>query len=177
MPTEDELREILCAHARRYPVFTCQDAVKLVYQRRFGGGHLITDPKTSLRRLQNEMESCAEQDTGYAELLEDIGRGLVRIHLLKAERMGIPAQRIHEAFVQSALEVQKDQGSTEAFRADLLCLQTLACSDASPFPFSVQEMKMFLSLYEASGFPMVSHSDAFRKAYKPAYRVILKRLW
>ena len=44
----DELIKILRAHAEKYPLMRPQDAVKLVYQNEFGGGHLIVDYDWSL---------------------------------------------------------------------------------------------------------------------------------
>ena len=39
----EELRAILIAHAKRYPLIQPTDAVKLIYQNEFGGGHLIRE--------------------------------------------------------------------------------------------------------------------------------------
>ena len=40
---------------------------------------------------------------------------------------------------------------------------------------AVQEaLETYLSSYRQSGYPMVSHSDAYRKAYSPAYRIIFR---
>lgn len=39
----DALKAVLKAHGARYPKLQIQDAVKLIYQNEFGGGHLIRD--------------------------------------------------------------------------------------------------------------------------------------
>ena len=50
----EELRAILIAHARRYPLMQPRDAVKLIYQNEFGGGHLIRDEEACLNYLRRE---------------------------------------------------------------------------------------------------------------------------
>ncbi len=60
------MREILLEHARRYPKMQIEDAVKLLYQSEFGGGHMIADPQRSLAFIKSEWESCREAGV-YAE--------------------------------------------------------------------------------------------------------------
>lgn len=55
------------------------DAVKLIYQNEFGGGHLIRDEKACLNYLCREYESV-EKDASIP-LCEDIGNGIVRVNL------------------------------------------------------------------------------------------------
>lgn len=45
---------ILLTHAQKYPLMEPRDAVKLLYQRNFGGGHLIPDEAACLDFLQQE---------------------------------------------------------------------------------------------------------------------------
>ena len=44
----EELKAILITHAKRYPLMQPRDAVKLIYQNEFGGGHLICDEEACL---------------------------------------------------------------------------------------------------------------------------------
>ena len=44
----DDLKQILISHAARYPLMEPTDAVKLIYQNEFGGGHLIRDTEACL---------------------------------------------------------------------------------------------------------------------------------
>ena len=75
----EELRAILIAHAKRYPLMQPHDAVKLLYQNEFGGGHLIRDEQACLNYLRREYTSVAKDPT--APLYEDIGNGIVRVNL------------------------------------------------------------------------------------------------
>ena len=55
------MRSILLAHARRYPLMEPRDAVKLIYQSEFGGGHLIRDESACLDFLRREYESTRQR--------------------------------------------------------------------------------------------------------------------
>ena len=66
-------------HAKKYPLMEPTDAVKLIYQNVFGGGHLIKDPAACRCALQHEYESLRQDP--YAPLLETIGNGMVRVML------------------------------------------------------------------------------------------------
>ena len=46
-----DLSEILRAHSARYPLMMPCDAVKLIYQNEFGGGHIVENEKASLSCL------------------------------------------------------------------------------------------------------------------------------
>ena len=75
----EELKRILREHAKRYPLMQPTDAVKLIYQNEFGGGHLIRDEQAVLNYLRREYESV-EKDSAMP-LYEDIGNGIVRVNL------------------------------------------------------------------------------------------------
>ena len=75
----EELKKILREHASRYPLMEPADAVKLIYQNEFGGGHLIKDRQACLDYLRKEHESV--QFDPDMPRQEPIGNGIVRVHL------------------------------------------------------------------------------------------------
>ena len=62
------------------------------------------------------------------------------------------------------------QGNLDSFKKKLELLRELA--GESLLPFSQDVLEDYLREYEKAGFPMVSHSPAFRDAYHPAYRIV-----
>ena len=54
------MEDILFAHASRYPLMEPRDAVKLIYQNEFGGGHLIRNEKACLEFLSKEYASVPQ---------------------------------------------------------------------------------------------------------------------
>ena len=161
----EELRAILIAHAKRYPLMQPRDAVKLIYQNEFGGGHLIWDEEACLNYLRREYTSVAKDPT--VPLYEDIGNGIIRVNLavVKAEDL----EQLGRAFIDSAA---KHKGTLDSFLNKLEVPRKLA--NEGVFNFDTNALNAYLSEYEAAGYPAVSHSPEYRQAYKPAYRIIRK---
>ena len=157
-------KEILLTHAQHYPRMQPRDAVKLLYQSQFGGGHLIADEAACLEFLNREYAATAQ--TGTA-LLEQIGNGMVRVQLAALDAHGYTPAQLGQDFIRSAAAVR---GNIDAFRKSLALLAEL--TQAGQMPFSARELEAYLSEYEAAGYPAVSHSDDYRNAYHPAYRVL-----
>ena len=162
------MKTILLAHARRYPAMEPTDAVKLLYQSTFGGGHLIQDEEAAIRYLRREY-AATPRDTGKP-LTEDIGNGLLRVNLA-----ALPENRLEalgKAFLHSA---KVCQGTLEDFLPKLALLRALTAEGT--FGFSSQTLDGYLEEYARAGYPMVSHSERYRQAYHPAYRVVLAELF
>ncbi len=160
----DGLEELLLQHFARYPAMQPQDAVKLLYQRELGGGHLIADPEDSLARLRSELEAtpvCPEQPCR-----EGLGKGRARLYLAAPVCQTLPPELLNRLFVRSAGR----GGSMQALRDSLETLRALAQGGRTPF--SAAALETYLEDYLAAGCPLVSHSDAYRAAYHPAYRVM-----
>jgi len=161
----DELRSILTAQFAGYPAMAPQDGVKLIYQNEFGGGHLITDEEGALVRLSKEHRALTHvPDMGYRE---DIGNGLCRIQLAAVDKREIPLSTLNRLFLLGAEQIR---GDTIAFQKKLEVLRAV-CREGGA-PFSLTALDNYLKEYTAAGCPAVSHSQAYREAYKPAYRVL-----
>lgn len=74
------MKEYLLKQIERYPEMQVEDAVKLLYQSEFGGGHMIKNPQASLKRLEEEWrqeqarkreESLQEQERKQEESLQE----------------------------------------------------------------------------------------------------------
>ena len=161
----EELRAILIAHAKRYPLMQPRDAVKLIYQNEFGGGHLIRDEEACLNYLRREYTSVAKDPT--VPLYEDIGNGIIRVNLAAVKPEDL--EQLGRAFIDSAA---KHKGTMDRFLNKLEVLRKLA--NEGVFNFDTNALNAYLSEYEAVGYPAVSHSPEYRQAYKPAYRIIRK---
>ena len=161
----EELRAILIAHAKRYPLMQPTDAVKLIYQNEFGGGHLIRDEEACLNYLHREYADLEKDPT--APLYEDIGNGIVRANLAAVKPEDL--EQLGQDFIASAA---KHKGTLDGFLNKLGVLHKL--TTAGVFAFDVDALNAYLTEYKAAGYLTVSHSEQYRQAYKPSYRVILK---
>ena len=161
----EELRAILIAHAKRYPLMQPTDAVKLIYQNEFGGGHLIRDEQACLNYLRREYANLEKDPT--ALLYEDIGNGIVRVNLAAVKPEDL--ERLGRAFIDSAA---KHNGTLDSFLHKLKGLRML--TEEGVFTFDTNALSAYLSEYKAAGYPAVSHSPKYREVYNPAYRIIRK---
>ena len=163
----ETLRQILLTHAGRYPLMEPTDAVKLIYQNEFGGGHLIQDRESCLNYLYREYASVIQSPD--APLSEDIGNGMFRIYLNALDHSGYTPQQLGADFLRSA---GIHRGTLDSFLRKLEILYQLTLEGR--MPFSREALEHYLKNYRQAGFPMVSHSEAYRKAYSPAYRIIFR---
>ena len=162
------MKSILLAHAKKYPMMEPTDAVKLLYQSEFGGGHLIRDVNVCLNFLRREY-AATTQSTDLP-LTEDIGNGFVRVNLAALDHSSFSVELLGEIFLLSA---KHPHGSMDSFRDKLALLVKL--TQEGTMPFSIDALQNYLVDYEKAGFPPVSHSENYRAAYHPAYRVILQK--
>ena len=164
-----ELEAVLRTHGEKYPKMEPADAVKLIYQNEFGGGHLIRDEEACLNYLRREYESVPRRAEG--EWTEDIGNGICRVMLSALDAKGMQPDTLGRIFIRSARE---HRGDLTVFLQKLDLLRALTAEGI--FGFSAEELETYLQDYAQAGYPAVSHSRTYRESYHPAYRIVLKDL-
>ncbi len=169
MTDKKELRKLLLRHFERYPAMQIRDMVKLIYQNEFAGGHLITNEKDSIDRLIEEFETLSKHDHDAQGLVpfEEIANGLCRLHLKKLIDSDISLETVNQMFVSTATSVL---GSIDSFE-DKLTVFRQCCIDKE-LPYPAEDVDAYLADYKSMGYPAVSHSEPYRQAYSPAYRII-----
>lgn len=151
------LSEVLQAHAARYPEMREGDFLKLCFQHALGCGHLVRDEAEAIRRIRAER---APSEAGVS--FEPIGNGLVRMHLQGAEAQ-FDDEIIARMFMYTA----------DTFRPAPHALDEALQTLEETFP--TDAMKAAIAAYRAKGCPMTSHTEAYHRAYAPAYRVVSER--
>jgi len=159
------MKAIMCTHLVKYPKMQTQDMVKLLYQSEFAGGHMIADEADSLLRLETECRSLPPVAADGA--FEDIGGGLCRLHLGALSALSLTPQTVNRLFVATANKVK---GAPARFSGKLD--EFLACCRSGELPFDMDITDAYVHDYRKKGCPPISHSDVYRAAYSPAYRVI-----
>jgi len=145
------------AHARRWPAMQAQDFGKLAYQNEFGPAHMVQSPDRVLAAL---MAECEGSD-GPALPPEPIGNGLSRFHLTPEHASLKNAPLLARMFRLTAAH-RRGGGSEEGLADKLRTLDAL----------DIPGWAAWRGEYEKQGFPVVSHSPAFRAAYRPRYRLL-----
>lgn len=159
------MREVLKEHFARYPKMRVTDAVKLLYQSEFGGGHMIANPVKSLKWIETEWESVRGGMVPQTPVLEEIGGGICRVSLRTLDE-GLSPETLNRMFVKTA---DRTVGTIANFEKKLDILREMC--GAGETTFGLAELEEYLSKYKADGYPPVSHSEIFRESYHPAYRV------
>ena len=166
LPAQPSIEEVLRLHAGFYEKMQPADAVKLLYQAAFGPGHMISDPSAALERTRIEMESATVKPSLPGDgtpVFEEIGGGYARLYLNPRLNPAL----VTRLFTASANAPVKDSAD---FTESLALLRRLTAEGV--FGFSSDELEEYLDGYIRVGMPAVSHSEVYRNAYHPAYRVI-----
>ena len=157
------MRSILMEHVKKYPMMQPTDAVKLIYQNEFGGGHLIKDETACINYLFHEYNAATKN--GNTQLYESIGNGMVRVNLSAVKQDQLMS--LGQAFIRGAAQ---HQGNMDRFYTKREVLRSLTAEGY--FSFDTEELQQYLKVYMAAGCPAVSHSDQYRQLYQPSYRVV-----
>ena len=156
---------LLKEHFHRYSLLHPQDVLKFLHQSTFGCGHLIASPTAAAEYIRQEMAQCADSSV----TIEDLDGDFCRVHLSYTKKLGVSADTLAVLLAHSAQEPCSDGESLET-------QLTIALSMAKngEFPFSFESLNQEIILWRSAGFPARHHSEVFRNAYAPAYRVIKK---
>ncbi|MDO4582185.1 MAG: hypothetical protein Q4B96_06355 [Bacillota bacterium] len=154
---KNEFKDILTSHQTRYPLMQPQDYGKLAYQSQFGPEHLAPDRERFLSYLRKEW--AAVPTDGSPQPSESIGNGLCRFHLTGEYDATMAAPLLAELFL---LTVEQCHGTMAGLAEHLTLLESL----------DVPGMTDWLTEYRRQGCPPVHHSQIFRDAYQPHYRLL-----
>ena len=170
MSSPDTWDELIDQHARRYPRWQVQDVYKLLYQALLGPAHAVTSRADFGRRLRDELERVVADERALLwEPIRPDGR-LGRVHLrrFKADA-GDPA-----ALIKACLDTAEEcWGAPSELRA--AWAQFVAGCYAGRWAHAPSQVREFSAWLEASGYPDVHHSEVYRAAYSPAYRLVGRR--
>ncbi len=153
--------KIALLHAEKYPLMQAQDFVKLAYQAAFGCGHMVSGFENALARVRSERRE--ETEGVYTE---DIGNGYVRLYLSGGE-YPLSSETAARMFVLSAEAVLQNKDMFWRFAESIRHL-----SREKRIAPTEEEIAQALHKFENGDFAPVSHTEIYRAAYKPAYRVI-----
>jgi len=165
-----DMKNLLQKQYSMYPKMQLQDMVKLIYQNEFAGGHMIKNENDSLQRLQEEC-SVLERNSPNVSIpeyaFEEIGNDLCRLHLRALQCNNIELTTINRFFLNTANSIC---GSVQSVEEKLEILRQ--CCKNKELPYSLEEFDAYLQEYKHQGYRPVSHSEIYRTAYAPAYRIV-----
>lgn len=159
-----EFEACLRAHLAAHPLAAPRDVLKFCYQAARGAEHLLTDADAARRYFFAEWEETSARDV---PLCEPISPRFCRVDLGAWKARGLDAEWLFRAFLETASAPTADDLAPYLAAADRVI------ADAS---FTREAWETACREYRAAGMPAVHHSETFRAAYDPAYRLVDRRI-
>lgn len=154
---------------RSEEAFAIQDAYKYLFQATMGGEHAAPERDAALARLEKEWSEMGETPAGENEWEPLCPSGEIgRVNLRPFRRGGGEQADLIDAFLASSREFRPDKYKFIAAWNELgrrLEKEKIGKLDHKAWQKFDAEMR-------ERGYSAVSHSDEYRKAKRPAYRVI-----
>jgi len=164
MKNERSTKEYLLAQLAAYPALEIQDLFKFLHQSVFGCGHFVSDAARDY--LKDELASLSLSE---GEDVEPLAGDFCRVHLRALSSTGLSPETLFRLFQLSG---QIPCGSGGKLEEHLICLMAM-CREGL-LPFSPNEILKRMVEWGEEGYPACHHSEEFRAAYHPAYRVVHK---
>jgi hypothetical protein len=155
-------------HADRYPKMQIQDVYKLVHQAAMGSEHAAMDAVKSQQGLIKEMEELGNSPI-VEPMLDPISPDgeIIRVHLRPFLKVRKDVSILAEAFHRTAITFNGQTDVLESYWKS--AIQTKL------FPSNLME-EFFLNM-KRQNYTAVHHSDIYRQAYHPAYRVVCQKFF
>lgn len=151
------LRQQLVAHSSMQP----RDVVKLCYQAACGAEHLLSDLEGARKFLDEEFASIPPRDE---PLYERISEEICRVNLGAWKQKGLSAEKLFRLFTATVFHTDGKQ----RLAAYLSAAETVLRETN----FDMDAWHSYLSDYIKDGMPAVRHSEQYRAAEQPAYRIV-----
>ena len=153
-----------------HPSIQMQDVVKMCYQAVFGVEHMLSDKEKARQYFFQEYETTPADSS--IPLYEPISENFCRINLAAWKARGLDPDELFDLFVRTA------NYNVPGTRTDLNnCAKSAEKLMAKGMlPFTLEEWKPYYVAYKNNGMQPVHHSEIYRQAEQPAYRVVRKSL-
>lgn len=166
-----KLMSVIQSHLALYPAMQARDVYKLLYQSICGAEHLMTSSSAFEEYLRTEFDAVTALDEEPLMVPLRTDGSLSRINLCPYKARGgtIAAllrecMRAMQPVDQSARDVLRHAWSEFVDGCQAGKWASLLLTD-------VIDLDSWLLQHE---YPAVHHSDRYRQAYKPAYRLVIK---
>ena len=161
MKSKHLISSYLYQQYKLHPSTTVTDILKQCYQAAYGAEHLLTDKDAAKRYLEREFEATPAKDILLCEQISD---EFCRVNIAAWKHRGLPSDDLFELFAASAHPREKGKELLEGFLLE-----------AEEFTNS-ENAREVIEEYRRAGMPALHHSEAYRDAERPAYRIVDSRL-
>jgi hypothetical protein len=167
---ENAIRTMCMEIAEHYPQATLQDVYKTCFQDFFGAEHLLKDTAMAHNYLLSEIAACKDEDLSAMPSFEPTGfrHRFVRVNLSLIHAGQLSKSELFSRFVDAA---GQNNAYSDNWPAEWQQIETIALEMHPEW----QDSALQAELRHAASVPCaVCHSEAFRNAYHPHYRIVRK---
>ena len=154
-------------HAQ-YPSATLQDVYKTCYQDFFGAEHLVSDTASARQYLENELELCHGTDLNGIPRQEPTGfrHRFTRVNLSCVVEGEMTASQLLGMFLDAS---KKDNAFSGDWEEEWRTIEYVALKVCPAWADPALQNELRQAAHDKEA---VRHSDAFRAAYNPHYRIV-----
>ncbi len=163
MEFSDKSRALITEHYKSYPKMRITDLFKYLFQSAFGCEHMVLSEESAIENIKREYAAIEKPQAVLSDRLD--GK-YTRVHFSVLEN-GLAHETLGKLFCLSA---KKERGAEEKLQEKLKVARELILDGT--LPFELADFDAELVKWEEKGYPAVRHSEEFRLAYSPAYRVL-----
>ena len=168
-----DVREAVERQMCYYPQSALQDVYKSFYQDRFGPGHMIQDTAAFGEYTRYELTVAAAEDTVcWPPLYEPVGAQghYVRVYLICVNAGLLTEKQLSDAFLRSITPAEEPK---QSWADEWAHIEQAAREAGIPCPDEDCEQLRIAAKDNRA----VHHSDAYRNAYHPHYRIIRRDIF
>ena len=164
------MERFLTDQALAHPATGPRDIIKQCYQAAYGAEHLLADKEKAYAYLMQEYSQVSADET--LPLYEAISPQVCRINLAAWKHKDLPLSWLFSMFAASASVSVDRQAAAKQFLSYLDQASVMIQTGGLPVSFSANEWIDALNDYKATAMTAVHHSDTYRQAEHPAYRIV-----
>lgn len=158
--------------AARHPSMEPQDAVKMCYQAAFGVEHLLEDREAAREWFSREYRQV--QSRIDEPLTEDISADFARVNLGAWKAKELPSEWLFGMFLETASAMDTAGSGRELFERNMKMIGQFTTEGV--FGFSPDAWEEYLRNYPVKDPVPVHHSESYRRAEAPAYRLVERQI-
>lgn len=164
---EQAYQTVIEDQLRAYPASRLQDIYKYFYQSHFGAGHMIGDTAATREYLHREITEMP--DSSSLPLCQSLlpEGNYIRVDLRCVDEGKISEEALAQAFIASARPPEDEKMSWE--KEWQLILAAIRRTPLAPEGWEEDEPELTQA---AKHHAAVHHSDSYRQAYHPHYRLV-----
>ncbi|MBN1479608.1 hypothetical protein JXA70_05000 [candidate division KSB1 bacterium] len=172
MPEKSTLLDLIEQHLKRHQCLGIQDVYKMLYQGVCGAEHLLVNTEHARKSLVEEWHRVQADTSGILTESVSLDGRIVRVNLRRCKAEGYVVDNVWLALYRSTAQVNADK-----VLFDNVWLQFVQLCQAGALPFDFTQATQFGMQAKAANWPVKHHSAAYREANRPAYRVVLRRIF